>query len=403
VKDTSVSLGLNLLDGEINSMMVSFDMQSKQRLSSLEQSPAPLGPVGFLQIEKRCPVEVDTNGIFIGILPDSATASSGTVAPAFRKGILIRSSHLLSVQCTLPASLVITVPLSLVKPIAGADGAAASGDSRSPLRDRTKSSESQSSQSDSVHVQTELISPPLWEWVGEKSGLVHQQIDTYFKHVAGDASNPGPVNEFRICVACGDRMQRDALALSIRALATLELTATIRERMESLPWYGAAAAPVASSAHSTAGSELGARLKELEVENKSLKRERDELMLQLLENSAESGNSSSTSRLPIGGGSLQIVSNDDFSSEHGGDEEGLPASQSTPLKSGAAEGAGEDASAAAGAGGAAVGESTPSQQLKYRQKIRELEGELLEARKKEASLVLILSLMHLCGLTVLKN
>lgn len=266
-------------------MVVSFDMQAKQRLSSLEQSPSPIGSGGFAQFDGRCEVEVDTTGIFLSV---SDTAD--------KKGLKIKSSPSLLAECALPASLIVTIALppgdichtgvgdnDEKKPVASEKSTA---ETESALKNASSHGAS-SEEVDRVEA-AEIIneSTPVenqpWEWVGEKSGVQYDQVITFFKNL-GECVVP----EFRICLACSDRMQRDAMALGIRSLAALGPDAGMRERMSVLPWIGVEHSN--SSIQSMAGSELGTRLKDLENENKALKRERDELNLQILEHGMENG------------------------------------------------------------------------------------------------------------------
>jgi hypothetical protein len=355
MKDASVSLGVNTLDPEVNAMVVSFDMQAKHRFSALEQSPSPVGAGGFVQFEGRVEAEVSREGIFL-----SFAEGEGTIAGGFsRKGLLIKNSTSISVQCMLPASLVIAValpsappaPPALALPAAveaddasaaeakpeeeaagepvaaaasadaaeggeenneqkdpelketetetegavssesgGAEGAAAVLKPAASPRTSPRSSDaaapgSPAPSSPSAAAEDEASQP--WAWVGERSGEQYKQVVAFFANVGTCV-----VPEFRVCLACGDRMQRDAMALSIRALAALAPEAGMRARMSALPWAGMASA--AGAVHSMAGSELGSRLKDLENENKQVKRERDELNLQLLEHHHEGGGGGSS-------------------------------------------------------------------------------------------------------------
>lgn len=369
IKDVSVSFGVNILDPEVNEMVSSFDMHAKQRLSALEQSPAPVGPGGFVQFERRLTVEADKDGIFIsfGESGDGAAPGSSPMSThGNKKGIRIKSSPDLIVQCALPATLIVSVPWPagirrIAAETASAETAATTGgedadgakEQDPSAGDLTEINEEENAAkqvtqlvtSSSEDAETSLLpihgSP--WTWVGEMSGTAFDQVESFFTNLGS------LVPEFRICLACGDRMQRDTMALSIRTLAAFDSAASIRDRIAILPWYGLDV-DSSKSVQSMAGSELGTRLKELELENTALKRERDELNLQLL----ETGHSFD---LPVG-------------------------SHSSALEGDAEPSGGDDdckivRSASSG--------DVPDQLASYRAKVKSLENEILIARRKEVS------------------
>lgn len=312
MKDVSASLGVNVLDPEVNSMVVSFDMQSKQRFSALEQSPSPIGSGGFAQFEGRIEVEVDTSGVFLSFADiNDGSGLSSPMARTGKKGLLIKSSPGLTVECALPASLIIAVPLPtpaitapVVKSTSEVDGDQEAEAEEKEAKDDGESKKDSGGGDDSAaaasatapeEIDVSVMDQP-WEWVGETSGPAYEQVVAFFNNI-----NDCVVPEFRICLACSDRMQRDAMALSFRCLAALGPDVGMRQRMTKLPWIGVEQSK--GGVQSMAGSELGTRLKDLENENQALKRERDELNLQLLENGLEGGASrlSSSSGGGLGG------------------------------------------------------------------------------------------------------
>jgi len=108
-------------------------------------------------------------------------------------------------------------------------------------------------------------------------------------HIAEFISSlPEDTNEICICFSCADRLVRDLLVVSMRALATLPLDCTRFERKrKTFPWLSKDTGEMISQAvaESNDSSEIEAKkmLKSKEEENLVLKRERNELTVQLVE------------------------------------------------------------------------------------------------------------------------
>eukprot|EP01038_Epipyxis_sp_PR26KG_P008432 gene8432-11408_t len=104
------------------------------------------------------------------------------------------------------------------------------------------------------------------------------------------SSLPEGTEELRICFSCPDRLSRDALALGIRSLACQPLGCTMIERMKCFPWLssnGEKTVELVAENGTDADGDVRRRLRALEEENVSLKRERNELTIQLLEQREE--------------------------------------------------------------------------------------------------------------------
>jgi chaperonin cofactor prefoldin len=294
VKDTSVSLGTALAADPARASSDnspaparSVDMHIKNRPSALHSSPELIGSNGFMVFEKRCPVEVDRNGIYIPAFDTGPNFASGVN----KKGLFIKGGSAIKVQCTLPASLVITLPIAI---------AAGEGSAPEVIEDssRARTGSLVDAPTSGIHHGIDDASS-ICEWLGERSGANFQQIDVFFRKLYG--SGLSSITELHVSVACGDRIQRDALALTIRALASLDPSVSLRARMETLPWYSADGASASSApVESTASNEMYARLKDLESEMRALKQQRDELTLQLLEASGAPSASASNDRTVSG-------------------------------------------------------------------------------------------------------
>lgn len=172
-----------------------------------------------------------------------------------RKGLQINPSSSLKIYCTLPASMVIIVPLlptpappytpdetnSTAASVANSpvtDGAesASNGDSVSPEKEidstretiqRTKSTGSDIGATSPVS-DASVVNPPSppakgsgsvvsipqssFQWIGDSSGDISEALTEFLQSLPPDATS------FRICFSCVDRMTRDTLALSCRTL-----------------------------------------------------------------------------------------------------------------------------------------------------------------------------------------
>lgn len=239
------------------------DFHVKERVSSLVSIPAS----AFLQLSSRLIVEVDHDGIFINALDTSSTG--GEMEVRARKGLLIESSANLKISCTLPASMVIEIPLAKPQKVISLDDEAND--------DKT-----------SVHSEGEHEDiASTYSWIGDPTGDIHHSIMAFIgTNGTGAAGSDGNSGTFKICIACADRMQRDSLVLSCRTMAGFSKSVGVRDRLVSLPWYAvdeSGGYTKRVGAQSSAGSDLNRRLKELEDENALLKRQQSELTVQVLE------------------------------------------------------------------------------------------------------------------------
>jgi hypothetical protein len=270
-------------------------MHIKNRPSALHPSPEHIGTTGFIQFEKRCPVEVDRNGVYIPAFDTGPNFASGVN----KKGLFIKGGSAIKVQCTLPASLVITLTIA----IAAGEGTPELVEESGRPRTGSLVDAPMSGSHHGIDDASDIC-----EWLGERSGTNFQQIDAFFRKLY--RSGLSSIRELHISVACGDRIQRDALALTIRSLASLDPSSSLRDRMEALPWYSADGASSSnSSVESTASNEMYARLKDLESEMRALKQQRDELTLQLLE--ASGGSSAPGDRSMSGEGVINRQGSDE--------------------------------------------------------------------------------------------
>ena len=210
---------------------------------------APEDPGTLLFTAKKFKVEVSPAGVLIGESDAVETMYDNT-------GFRVKASEVLHVACALPQAVVLTLQLDLSL--------------EDPLGEGLS------------------LTSGHWEWSGASKGKgdYQDQIASFLCGIAKPASaeDGSAVMEFRVSMTCGDRMQRDALALSIAALASyaspdVENT----RRLRALPWLGGDGLIAHCSSSST--QDLAARMKGIEDENATLRRQKTELALQLLERS----------------------------------------------------------------------------------------------------------------------
>jgi hypothetical protein len=192
-------------------------------------------------------------------------------ARKIRRGLHISSSEGLMVQCTQPVSIIITIPLAR-EPITPAD------DDNSVGR----------------------ITQP-WSYVRELhpirnaggAALTAEQIEeeeleaSSFANILMSLEQllselPNSCTQLKICISCGDRTQRDALACVVRGLNCQPLGTTLPDRLAVMPWnvvkrlqkVSDNTADKAATDKANSIQELAKRLKELELENSQLRKER---------------------------------------------------------------------------------------------------------------------------------
>lgn len=336
----------------------------------------------FLQLNGKCTVEVDDQGVFISIptfQPQhsssnhhakaqqrsrdgiSAGTNGGAVKTAFntsRRGLRLPALATMKVHCVGPNSLVLAVPLMrkaieegpISAPATFSSDAALSTQS-SPAKQAvpslrepgsTESTEANSPQSNGATVastttaagqeqddevmkrflQSSILAIP-WTYEGHnlspeayitgiESRLSPEEREKLLKEAEEDAmifattvvalaefiaAVPEGSDELLICFSATDRLTRDTLAVSLRALACRPPQSTRYERMRTLPWViaeedndqtlNAEHDHNHSNNNNVVDHDLKRRLKSMEEESAALKRERNELTMQLLQTKEE--------------------------------------------------------------------------------------------------------------------
>lgn len=419
----------------------------------------------FLQLNGRCTVEVDEQGIFISIptfhAPSRLSSHSShrdgdkTTFNTSRRGLRLPISTQMKVHCAAPSSLVLSVPLMQqqgaaaassdttdpLSPTRGVDDDGVSSTSSSPMKaprsdgadnvDGNRESVSKTPQDDEAMQQflsSSILAIP-WTYEGHNlspeayiSGLGNklspEDREKLLKEAEEDsmifaqtvvalaefiASVPEGSKELLLCFSCADRLTRDTLVLSMRALACKPSNASRYERRRILPWVqweedegkapgsGAVGAGPGSSATANGATpeasehEWKRRLKVVEEEAAALKRERNELTKQLLETKEELSLTKTKFAKAVKSGGTLLATNSDASLVSSGDAQ-------QPLTQRSAYSEGDDMVSVHSQGGDATTVSptdaaadvfaiTDARQLQ--QKLIELENKLAMSTKRE--------------------
>lgn len=162
--------------------------------------------------------------------------------------------------------------------------------------------DSECSDSTETTLASNLPEPPAHsmgcEWIGDTTGELYTQTAQFMSQITGKG-----IKSYRVCIVCSDRIQRDALVLSIRLLAGFDSSASVRQRLAVMPWYESGAASISgplsvspdkkperrTSVSMAMGGDVTKRLRELEAENAALRRAKNELTVQLVEQESDGG------------------------------------------------------------------------------------------------------------------
>lgn len=302
--------------------------------------------VAFLQFDGRSTVEVDENGIFISIptmdstvttlapvgstaqkpagMPGrnrdiypasgkesknnaaaNAAAAARTKFKMARRGLRIPASMGLKVNCAQPLALVLSVPLKRESE----DGSESPYDSHNTSTGLDEVSEEErmrrflSSSTVSIPWTYEGHNHSPEAYIKSDPNLSYEDKQEILKEAERDSvifantvcalaefisALPEGTSEICFCFACPDRLVRDTMVVSMRALAAKGPNATRYERRAVFPWVQSEGTE-ALVAEATENETLETKkiLKAKEEENMVLKRERNELTVQLLESREE--------------------------------------------------------------------------------------------------------------------
>jgi hypothetical protein len=244
----------------------------------------------FIPFDGRGFVEVDADGIFISMPippnPNNPNASSNSDAASssrkIRRGLHIASSEGLLVSCTQPVSLILSIPIVREAPTpAEIDANGGVGRIVLPWSYIRELNPIRASNS-----------PTTAEQIEEEELEASSFANTLMALEQLMAGLTPATTHIKICVSCGDRIQRDALACTIRGINCQPLGTTHEERLAVMPW-NVVKKLKQSKGDNSAGDkktlddavvdkansiqELARRLKELELENAQLKKERYEI------------------------------------------------------------------------------------------------------------------------------
>lgn len=251
------------------------------------------GTSGSLLMDGMSSIEVDTGGLFLSVPVSTEVVSTGGAHPLslddqdsnekrsrriLKKGaslfvingkkvpkrlpndnrmmLHIPASEGITVTCSQPASLIISIPLQrAASPYSSskdrnrdrdrAGSSSTDASSLSSLREgSSKSGGTQSSHQDHADLGS-AIAP--WSYIqchNEKAFDVTDDDKVEASDFARNLSSleryiaglPSHAVEVKICISCAHRLERDALVLAVRALAAQQPNATSERRRSALPW-----------------------------------------------------------------------------------------------------------------------------------------------------------------------
>jgi hypothetical protein len=353
IHDTAITFGIE--EREFNADETSSTIIQ----SEVKYRPSSLMPnSNFFSLNGRSSVEVDIDGIFISLpipkrdnysqtnsnLNSNNSSKTKNQSKKLRRGLHIPSNESLTIRCTQPASLVIIVQLRRGH-MEGDTSLPSTTSTQDSNNETTTSPTSPLSTDSSIDKDTNQSNPleilpiiPPWSYIrnitssdnSPKKGQTSVDIEAQTAEEEHEASSFGSsltsiemflaglgasVTTVKICVSCGDRMQRDTLAACITALSCqklglyslyiyisinlshinvllLSIGTLSTQRLNCLPWINLITGEkIHMGKVSESRLEMGKRLVELEEENKNLKKEKDniiikkqELNLALIEN-----------------------------------------------------------------------------------------------------------------------
>ena len=299
--------------------------------------------VAFLQFDGRSTVDVDETGIFISIptfdnedvtttLQSSSSSSSSTFSSVnsttttkktkrinnfktSRRGLRIPASSGLKVSCAQPLSLVLTVPIKQETSSSSLSSSSSSMNVHETEHQQQQQQQQQDNDGTDESMRRFLSSSTVqipWTYEGHnhspeayadlqnESLLSVEEKEQMLKDLERDSiifastvcslaefisSLPEGTEELCICFSCSDRLIRDTLVLSIRGLVALPSDFTRHERKKVFPWISDNGEVLSTliAENNESDKELQGRLMILEETNNALKKERNELTIQLVE------------------------------------------------------------------------------------------------------------------------
>ena len=202
---------------------------------------------------------------------------------------------------------------------------------------------------------------------------------------------PEGTSEICICFSCPDRLVRDTMVLSLRALAAMPPSCTRHERRSVFPWLAPEGGDAQLVAAASENEQLETKkvLKAREEENQVLKRERNELTVQLLASREELVSLKNRMQQLQNQTSKSLQTPDKRNSGTANTFAGFGAAQDAASAASATGGAGGLLGGGSGGGGGTeIGKGEAFKQLSS--KIIELENKLAIATKREVSILYVL-------------
>ena len=223
-----------------------------------------------------------------------------------RRGLRIPASSGLKVSCAQPLSLVLTVPIKQESSSMSSTSGHLTEQQQQQQQHDNDTDESMRRFLSSSTVQIPWTyeghnhSPEAYADLQSESMLSVEEKEEMMKDLERDSiifastvcslaefisSLPEGTEELCICFSCSDRLVRDTLVLSIRGLVALPSDFTRHERKKVFPWISDSGEVLSNliAENNESDKELQSRLMILEETNNALKKERNELTIQLVE------------------------------------------------------------------------------------------------------------------------
>jgi len=272
-----------------------------------------------------------------------------------RRGLRIPASSGLKVSCAQPLSLVLTVPIKQESSSMSSMSGHVTEQQQQQQQHDNDTDESMRRFLSSSTVQIPWTyeghnhSPEAYADLQNESMLSVEEKEEMMKDLERDSiifastvcslaefisSLPEGTEELCICFSCSDRLVRDTLVLSIRGLVALPSDFTRHERKKVFPWISDSGEVLSNliAENNESDKELQSRLMIMEETNNALKKERNELTIQLVEareevvimkgsrhtyyNHKEEGNNNNISSSSSSSSSSVVAAHHDSSDHH---------------------------------------------------------------------------------------
>jgi hypothetical protein len=184
--------------------------------------------VAYVELKGKCYIEVDGDGIFIGL--NNFDNSQQEFQNKNRIGLHIISSEHIRIQCCQPLSIILTIKLNRET----INSSNTTNDDKSVDNIDTIVPKKIPLTCPWSYIRTSVDDSELPEDGGELEASIFASTLVLLEQFM--ETIPETIDEIKLCISCTDRTDRDCLASCIRALVCQRSGASIETRMKSLPW-----------------------------------------------------------------------------------------------------------------------------------------------------------------------